>query len=259
MQQKDFYQVLGVAEGASQDEIKKSYREIAKKLHPDKNPGNKVAEEKFKEASEAYDTLSDPEKRSKYDQLRKLGGIRNPFGGGGGGGGASPGFGGSGGGMSYEDFMRQYGTPSQRERHGGGASEEGDFSIGDIFGNLFGGARSARRGRPEAAESGDPQPTDDPFFKRKGNHAYVDLNVNLAQALLGSKVRVRTPSGKKITIRIAPGTDPEKTLRVPQMGYVSNEGLGDLYIRVHVAIPKNLTAEQLEAAETFAEALGLKH
>jgi molecular chaperone DnaJ len=258
MQQKDFYQVLGVAEGASQDDIKKSYREIAKKFHPDKNPGNKAAEEKFKEASEAYDTLSDPDKRAKYDQLRKLG-MRNPFGGGGNNAGGSPGFGGSGGGMSYEEFMRQYGTPSQRERHGGGAQEEGDFSIGDIFGNLFGGARSARRGRAEAPEAAEPQPTDDPFFKRKGNNAYVDLTINLAQALFGSKVRVRTPSGKKITIRIAPGTDPEKSLRVRQMGYVSNEGLGDLFIRVHIVIPKNLTPEQIAAAETFAEALGLKH
>ncbi|MDB5032968.1 MAG: chaperone protein DnaJ [Chlorobi bacterium] len=258
MQQKDFYQVLGVSETASQDEIKKIYREVAKKYHPDKNPGNKAAEEKFKEASEAYDTLSDPEKRAKYDQLRKYGG-RMPFGGGGGGGGTGFGGGGGGGGMSYEEFMRQYGTASQRERYGGAPDSNDDFSIGDMFGNLFGGNRSRRQPRAAEPDNAQPQPTDDPFFKRKGNHAYVDLTVNVVQAILGSRVRVRTPSGKKVTVRLIPGTDPEKMLRVPQMGYQSAEGIGDLYIRVHIAIPKNLTDEQREAVEKMAELLGLKH
>jgi DnaJ-class molecular chaperone len=155
--------------------------------------------------------------------------------------------------------MRQYGTSTQRERFGG--EPEGEFSIGDLFGNLFGGGArgGSRRARSNEQESGEPQPTDDPFFKRKGNNAYVDLTVNVAQAMLGSKVRVRTPSGKKVTLRIAPGTDPEKLLRVPQMGFQSAEGVGDLYIKVHISMPKNLTDEQREAAEKLAEALGLKH
>jgi len=263
MQQKDFYQALGVSEGASQEEIKKAYREIAKKYHPDKNPGNKAAEDKFKEASEAYDTLNDPAKRAKYDQLRKLGAGR-PFGGGGGGYGTGFG-GGAATGVNFDDdyreFMRQYGTSTQRERFGGEPEQGGDFSIGDMFGNLFGGgARGGRRARAqEPALGGEPEPTDDPFFKRKGNNAYVDLTVNIAQAMLGSKVRVRTPSGKKVTIRIVPGTDPEKLLRVPQMGYQTSEGVGDLFIRIHVSMPKGLNDEQKEAAEKLAELLGLKH
>ncbi len=255
MQQKDFYQVLGVGETATQDEIKKAYREIAKKYHPDKNPGNKGAEEKFKEASEAYDTLSDADKRTKYDRLRKLGGGfgNGGFGFGGGGAGAP------GGGMSYEEFMRQYGTPAQQERHGGGreSSRNFDFSFDDIFGNLFGGRRG--QSREAQVESTEPQPTDDPFFKRHGNDAYVDVTVNLAQAVLGSKIRVRTPSGKRVTVKIAPGTQPEKTLRVPQMGYQSANGIGDLYIRVHVAMPKTLSDEQKEAMKVFAERAGLKY
>ena len=99
-QQKDYYQVLGVAESATEEEIKKAYREIAKKHHPDRNPGDKAAEEKFKQASEAYETLGDKEKRSKYDQFRKLGAMGSRFGGGGGRGGfGGGGFGGGGGGF----------------------------------------------------------------------------------------------------------------------------------------------------------------
>jgi molecular chaperone DnaJ len=251
MQNKDFYQALGVGEGASQDEIKKAYREIAKKYHPDKNPGNKAAEERFKEASEAYDTLGDPEKRAKYDKLRKLGA---------GGGFGTPGFGGGGGGggMSYEEFMRQYGTQSQRERYntkGNGSRGFGDFSIDELFGNLFGSKRS----RAAEVETDEPQPTDDPFFKRKGLNAYVDMPINMAQAILGSKVRVRTPSGKKVTVKIAPGTDPEKQLRVPKMGYQEGSSVGDLIIRLHVSVPKNLTDEQKAQVAALAEALGMKY
>lgn len=250
MQNKDFYQALGVAEGASAEDIKKAYREIAKKYHPDKNPGNKAAEERFKEASEAYDTLSDPEKRAKYDKLRKLG--AGGFGGGAGFGAGAPG-------MSYEEFMRQYGTAAQRERYsnkGNGSRGFGDFSIEDLFGNLFGGSK---RSRPAEVETDEPQPTDDPFFKRKGLNAYVDMPINIAQAILGSRVRVRTPSGKKVTVKIAPGTDPEKQLRVPKMGFQGPEGTGDLFIKLHVTVPKNLTPEQREQMEKLAEALGLRY
>ncbi len=253
MQQKDYYQILGVGESASQDDIKKAYREIAKKYHPDKNPGNKAAEERFKEASEAYETLSDGAKRSKYDQLRKFG-----FGG------PGAGAGGAGGGMSYEEFMRQYGGASQRGRSagaggGGGGFGFGDISMDDLFGNLFGGRGGAKRSRAREAEPSDePVPTEDPFFKRKGNDAYVDLNVNVAQAMLGSKVRVRTPAGAKVTVKIPAGTDNGKTLRVLGMGFPAGEGNGNMFIRVHVSIPKNLTDEQLQAARDFAQALGLK-
>ena len=122
MEKRDYYEVLGVSKTATADEIKKAYRKLAVKYHPDKNPGDKEAEEKFKEAAEAYDVLSDPQKRQRYDQ----------FGHAGMGGGASQGgFGGfSGGGMSMEDIFSQF---------------------GDIFGGHFGGggfsggSRGARR------------------------------------------------------------------------------------------------------------------
>lgn len=259
MQGKDYYQILGVGENATPDEIKKAYRKIAKENHPDKNPGDKAAEERFKAATEAYDTLSDPEKRKKYDQLRRLGGFGGGFGFGGGG---SRGGGATSGRPfqeEYEEFMRQYGTQSQRERYGGSTGTGGTAGFGgldDLLGNLFGGSRRSAASTTTAKD--EPQPTEDPFFKRKGNDAYVDLNVNIAQAMLGSKVRVRTPSEKRVTVQIPPGTDSGKMLRVSGMGYGSMAGTGDLYIRLHVKTPKNLTEEQQEAVRMMAEKLGLK-
>src|SRR5574344_411813 len=94
MAKRDYYEVLGVDKNASEDEIKKAYRKIAIKYHPDKNPGDKSAEEKFKEAAEAYDVLHDAQKRQQYDQF----GFNAP------GGGGTGGFGGFGGSMNMDDL-----------------------------------------------------------------------------------------------------------------------------------------------------------
>lgn len=130
-QKRDYYEVLGVSKDASEDEIKKAYRKIAIKYHPDRNPGDKVAEEKFKEAAEAYDVLHDPQKKQQYDQF----GFNGPMGGGAGGFGG--GFG--GGGFSMDDIFSMFGDVFGG--HGGG------------FGGGFGGQR--RGGRPAQHRGAD--------------------------------------------------------------------------------------------------------
>src|SRR5210317_578881 len=102
-EKRDYYEVLGVSKGASESEIKKAYRKLALKYHPDKNPDNAEAEDKFKEAAEAYEVLSDPEKKSRYDQFGHAGMGGAGFG---------------GGGMNMDDIFSQF---------------------GDIFGGAFGG------------------------------------------------------------------------------------------------------------------------
>ncbi len=123
---RDYYDVLGVARGAGEDEIKKAYRTLAKKYHPDVNPNNKTAEEKFKEAGEAYEVLSDPKKKSEYDQFGHVG----------------PGAGGFPGG----------GTGGFHSQGPGNVSEE---DLGDLFGSFFGSGRGRSRTTRAQAQAGD--------------------------------------------------------------------------------------------------------
>ncbi|MBI5645475.1 MAG: J domain-containing protein [Ignavibacteriae bacterium] len=256
MKQKDYYKTLGVNETAGPDEIKKAYRQLAKECHPDHNPGDTAAEERFKEVNEAYEVIGDPEKRKRYDELRQYSehgssDTRQ---------------------MSYEEFIRRFG--GQQARGGNDADEFtwgfGSSSLDDIFVNLFGSTPYSRRQRSTrttknvhsttSTDNDGPVPTADSFFKKKGNDAYVDVDVNIAQSLLGSKIRVRTPSGKSVHVRIPPGTQPGAVLRVRGMGYPSGYGgTGDLYIRTQLIVPAHLTEEQQSLVKEFAAALGLKY
>jgi len=161
--EKDFYKVLGVDKGAAADEIKKKYRKLARELHPDKNPGDAKAEERFKEVSEAYDVLSDDKKRAEYDEARTLFASGGGFGGGGFGGGYG-GPGGFGGGTTY-DFGDVF-----------GADEGG---LGDILGNIFSRGRGGGR-RPQAP--------------RRGQDVESEITLGFTDALEGATIPLRLAS-----------------------------------------------------------------
>src|SRR3989454_8197302 len=141
--QRDYYQVLGVAETATTDEIKKAFRRLAKQHHPDRNPNNPQAAERFKEINEAHDVLSDAEKRKKYDQLRRYGAFAGPGGFGGGGGGGGP------------TGRRGRGAPADS----GGFDISDLGGLGGIFSFIFGrrgagGAGGGGAGEPQKRQKG---------------------------------------------------------------------------------------------------------
>jgi molecular chaperone DnaJ len=383
-QSKDYYHVLGVSASATQDEIKKAYRRLAKKNHPDANKSDPKAADRFKEISEANNVLSDVAKRKQYDEMRRLG----AFGGYGGerqqrsSGGARPNYpggtytgGGAGGGPRMEDF-----------------DIGGLGGLGDLFSSMFGG-NTAQRGaqRPKGPQKGDsvevivpvafrtaalggkvpvelevneecamckgnggapgakwskcpecdgrgmisfgqggfavnrpcpmclgrgqipskPCPTckgsgevrtrktvnitvapgtetgtrvrlagqggrgndggppgdliitfevqPDRFFTRDGLDIIAKVPLNIAQAMLGSKVSVRTIAGKKVTIKIPQGTPPGKRFRVPGQGIEKNGTKGDMIVEANVTVPDKLTPEQEQMMKEFAASGDLKY
>jgi molecular chaperone DnaJ len=164
---QDYYQTLGVGRTADTEEIRRSYRKLARKYHPDLNPGDKAAEERFKKVQEAYDVLSDDEKRKVYDQYGFYSPNIPPNGAGPGGtGGAGPNF----SGFDFSEFMRQ---EQQRQSAGAAGGNEG-FRFRDIFGDLFGGAR------PRATT---PEP-------ERGADLEYGLNVDFWQAIRGTQVKL---------------------------------------------------------------------
>jgi curved DNA-binding protein len=306
MEYKDYYKVLGVERNATENEIKSAYRKLALKHHPDRNPGKNESEEKFKEINEAYQVLSDPEKKNRYDQLGESYNRWQQRGG-------TP------GGFNWEDwFVQSPGSGNVRVEVGdiGDLFEGaglGDFS--DFFRRIFGGVsgmgtaynrpentfqranpspqtfqqqvpislheayhgttrrieldgrqkeviipRGARTGtkvRISKAISTAPdraksdlflviQVSDDPKFMRKGDDLITDVMVDLYTAVLGGEVTVPTFEGN-VLLSIPSGTQPGQTIRLSGRGMPhlkDPKTFGDIYVKVNVQIPRNLSAEQ---------------
>lgn len=211
---KDFYAVLGVKEDATTAEIKKAYRKLARKYHPDKNPDNPEAEERFKELQEAYSTLSDEKKRKEYDLRRK-----NPFGN----------FGGFDTGNGNRFYRSPDGTYVRFETSGtgGGPADDGGLGgFGDLFSSLFGG--------------GAAQPGADPFARRprssRGRDIETTVRLSFDQALEGGKTQVQLPDGETVRLTIPKGVKPGFKIRLKDRGEAGPSGKrGDLYVTFEVA------------------------
>jgi curved DNA-binding protein len=312
MEYRDYYKVLGVERNATEQEIKKAYRKLALKYHPDRNPGKKDAEEKFKEINEAYQVLSDPQKRARYDQLGESY-TRYQQGGG------AP------GGFPWEEWVRQgqagNGPGNVRVEYGDiGDIFGGGFS--DFFSQIFGGMggqaaagtrtrRStvrevpssldqpvtisldeayhgtertiqvenrrlevkippgARAGTRVRVPGGGPtgangrrvdlylvvEVTPDNRFELRGSDLYTDVTIDLYNAVLGGTATVPTPD-RNVILTIPAGTQPGQTFRLAGRGMPvlrTPEQHGDLYARVKVQLPKQLTPQQRSLFEQLAK------
>jgi curved DNA-binding protein len=216
MDYKDYYKILGVEKNATTDQIKKAYRKLARQHHPDVNPNNAAAEQKFKEANEANEVLSDPEKRQKYDQLG-ADYARYQQGGGG--------RGGQSGGFDWSQYAQGGGNPFGGGGFGGGSpfGGEGDADFSDFFSSMFGGMGGAGGGGSRGSRPG------------AGSDYQAELELSLDEAYHGGP-RTITVNGKNLRITIQPGIADGQTIRLRDQGGPGRNGgpNGSLYITFHV-------------------------
>ncbi len=202
MSKKNYYEVLGVSENSTQDEIKKAYRKLAVQFHPDKNPSNKKeAEARFKEISEAYYVLSDSTRRSQYDQTRKYGGSSANFA--------------NAQGFDFDEFLNLFGGGGSRRRGPSSTSSAGRYdNFQDILGGFFNrsGGYARESYTPEADASGHFQET------APAADVLVNLKLSREKAEKGGKVSFRTPAGKMLSVQIPPKTKAGQKLRLTRQG-----------------------------------------
>ena len=216
MANKDYYDILGVREDASDAEIKKAYRTLALKYHPDKNPGNKTAEEKFKEISEAYYALGDKKRRAEYDNLKRMGGYTGDFS--------------SAQGFDFSDFLKQFSS-------GRGFSSGSSFGdlFGDIFSNMNGGGG---RGYTYYYSTGGG--TSKGPFSGAAEEVDTDLNATLpiphTLAKKGGEAKFKLAGGKNITLKVPPGTRNGQKMRLRGQGEKCPhcKHKGDLIITIQI-------------------------
>ncbi|MCM2359686.1 MAG: DnaJ domain-containing protein [Geobacteraceae bacterium] len=293
MAQTDYYQLLGLKKTATPEEIKRAYRKLAVKYHPDKNPGDKGAEEKFKEINEAYAVLSDPQKRAQYDQFGSTGfherfsredifrdfdvgdlfkdagfGTEDIFSRIFGGGFQRGGFGYGGGRRRGEDFTMELALSFHEAFSGGekriafmrdGRREE--LSV-KVPAGVASGARLRIQGKGGEGVGGGP-PGDlyltvkvgsDPHFEREGDDIIVERQIRFTEAALGTSLDVPTMEGTK-RIKVPAGIQPGTRIRLKGLGFprMGKTGRGDFYVRVGVRVPEQLTPPQRELLEELAK------
>jgi len=283
---KDFYKVLGVSKDVSEAELKKTYRKLSRKYHPDTNPGDAKAEAKFKEISEAYSVLSDSKERADYDQMRAMGpGPRfNP--GAGGGQGFPGGFnGGNMGGAGFEDvFANLFGGGGFNRGPQRGADLTMSTTL-DFIDGVKGTQLKVRLGNGETTikipagvqdgqkikiagkgqQSPNGGPAGDliisvtvkshPVFTRDGNNLRVTVPVTFSEAVLGATIQVPTLGGEPVKLKVAPGTPNGRVLRVKGRGVVTAKAEGDLLATVEIAVPSHVSDKAKKALEAFEELL----
>ncbi|RUQ06147.1 DnaJ C-terminal domain-containing protein [Curtobacterium sp. HSID17257] len=238
---KDFYKVLGVDKKASEAELKKTYRKLARQYHPDSNPGDAAAESRFKEISEAYSVLSDKEQRAEYDQVRAMGsGARFTAGGPGQGGGFEDVFGGM--------FGQQGG---QRVRFGQGGARGGAGGFEDILGGMFGGGQGF--GQPSGGFRGFGGPT-------KGRDVTASTTLDFTTAIAGDTVKLAQGNGRPVNVRIPAGVADGQKIRLRGRGEPSPDGgeAGDLVVSVsvrkHPVFERDGQHLRVDVPVTFVEA-----
>lgn len=306
MEYKDYYKVLGIDKKASAADIKKAYRKLAVKYHPDKNPDDKLAEEKFKELNEAYEVLGDEEKRKKYDEFGENWKYYEQAGSNGGdfdwskwrsgqGAGRQQPYDDSmfGEGNQFSDFFEHlfgggFGSRAQQgrgrsTRRGGDLQATMQVSLQDVYtgatrqievngqklnlkikpGTYAGQVlRLKGKGQPgrSGGEAGDllieVSIAPDAQFELKGKDVYMEVPVDLFTAVLGGKVQVAVP-GSPLQLSIPAGTDSGRLFRLKAKGLPvpegSKEAAGDLYVKVKITVPGQLTEEERKLFTQLAE------
>ncbi len=290
--EKDYYDVLGVSETATPEEITKAYRRLARRLHPDANPGDKGAEERFKEVSAAYEVIGDSARRAEYDEARRL--VTS--------GAASGGgpfrvhvtnaddLGDFGFGDLFDGFFTSaatWGRPAGAGRRGSDLEAELHLRFEDaVFGvatevhvqGPVGRMRDVKVRVPAGVEDGqviripgrgDPgtnggpagdlyvlvRVADHDLFTRRGSDLTVTVPVTYPEAVLGAEVKVPTLDGPPVTVKVPAGTPSGRVLRVRGRGVPGPRGRGDLLVTIEVAVPPEVQGQERKAVEDLAQAI----
>lgn len=289
MEFRDYYEILGVPRSADEKQIKSAYRKLARQYHPDLNPGDKKAEEKFKQLSEAYEVLSDPDKRSRYDQYGRYyqqarTAPDRP---------SSPGGGASGGGFegfdgfdfsrfsSFDEFIDSLmgnlrgGTPGSRGTTTGVSQMELELTLEEV---TKGARKRIRTPANKTVEVNIPSGVQDnsrmrvtgagldggdlyliikhkahPFYKIEGDDLLCDLPLTPSEAVLGAKIEVPTLEGR-VLLTIPAGTSTGRTLRLAGRGLARAKGggRGDQLVKVRIETPVTLTTEERDLYEKLS-------